>query len=231
MAAWRKLPRSALLAIVLLETTLHCAGARADEGFLIGDSITAAMGEAIGLGGVAHHSVSLRRPTIAEHFARIPKGAVAIMSLGLNDAAIPVKAMGHHIERVIEGALATHERIVWVGPPCVLKSWDVRAKEMDDYLKARLAETPIQYVSLRDKQICQPELRTSDGEHFTQSGYRYVWQKIQRDSTYAATVITPAQLQERARRLAMAWGEPPAPRRNPRREIVLPRRPRRLAKH
>ena len=115
MAGSPVLPRSARLASVLLVASLPYAGARADDGFLIGDSIAAAMGDTIGMGGVAHHSVSLRRTTIAEHFAHIPKGTVAIMSLGLNDAAIPIKAMRHHIERVIEGALATHERIV-LGP-------------------------------------------------------------------------------------------------------------------
>ena len=92
---------------------------------------------------------------------------------------------------MIEGARKTGERIVWVGPPCVLKSWDKRAKEMDDYLRQRLAATSIQYVSLRDPQICQPGMRSRDGEHFTDAGYRYVWQKIQRDSTFAATMELP----------------------------------------
>src|ERR1700682_2415026 len=87
-------------------------------------------------------------------FQHTPKGAVALMTLGLNDAAIPVQAMRKDIETVIEGAQKTGERIVWIGPPCVLKSWDKRAKEMDDYLRQRLASTAIQYVSLRDPQIC-----------------------------------------------------------------------------
>ena len=34
-------------------------------------------------------------------------------------------------------------------------------------------------------------MRTGDGEHFTTAGYRYVWEKIQRDSTYAATIELP----------------------------------------
>jgi hypothetical protein len=161
---------------------------QAAEGFFIGDSIAAAAAQTIGMRGVAHHSVSLRRNAIAPQFQRIPKGAVAIMSLGLNDAAIPVQAMRKDIEMVIEGAQKTGEKIVWIGPPCVLKSWDKRAKEMDDYLRQRLATSSLQYVSLRDPQICKPGLRTHDGEHFTDAGYRYIWQKIQRDSTFAAEV-------------------------------------------
>ena len=135
--------------------------------------------------------MSLRRNAIAPQFQQVPKDAVAVMTLGLNDAAIPVQAMHKDIEVVIEGAQKTGARIVWVGPPCVLKSWDKRAKEMDDYLRQRLAATAIQYVSLRDPQICQPALRSRDGEHFTDAGYRYIWQKIRRDSTFAATVEPP----------------------------------------
>ena len=47
--------------------------------------------------------VSLRRNAIAPQWQRIPKGAVALMTLGLNDAAIPVQAMRKDIETVIEG--------------------------------------------------------------------------------------------------------------------------------
>jgi hypothetical protein len=167
---------------------------QAAEGFFIGDSIAAAAAQTIGMRGAAHHSVSLRRNAIAPQFPRIPKGAVAIMSLGLNDAAIPVQAMRKDIEVVIEGALKTGEKIVWIGPPCVLKSWDKRAKEMDDYLHQRLATTTIQYVSLRDPQICKPGMRSGDGEHFTEAGYRYIWQKIQRDSAFAGSVELPKRV-------------------------------------
>lgn len=162
--------------------------AYAAEGFFIGDSIAAATAQTIGMRGVARHSVSLRRNAVAPQFQQVPKGAVALMSLGLNDAAIPVLAMRKDVEQVIEGALRTGEKVVWIGPPCVLKHWDARAKEMDDYLQQRLATTTIQYVSLRDPQICQPALRAGDGEHFTEAGYRYVWQKIKRDSTFAASI-------------------------------------------
>lgn len=214
----------AILILTHLAMSLAISPARSDQGYFIGDSISAATANTLGMPGAARHSVSLRRNTIAEHFARIPKGAVALMSLGLNDAAIPVQRMRHHIERVIKGALATGERIVWIGPPCVFKNWDVRAKEMDEYLRTRLAGTAIQYVSLRDDNICKPGMRSRDGEHFTISGYRYVWQKIRNDSSYAATIAGPAAV--RTKRVAVAWVEPPSPRRNPRRSLILPRRPR-----
>ena len=183
-----------MVAGALISAMAAAAPGHADEGFFIGDSIAAAAAQTIGMRGVAHHSVSLRRNAIAPQFQHVPKDAVAVMTLGLNDASIPVQAMHKDIEVVIEGAQKTGARIVWVGPPCVLKSWDKRAKEMDDYLRHRLATTAIQYVSLRDPQICQPALRSRDGEHFTDAGYRYIWQKIRRDSTFAATVESPKRI-------------------------------------
>jgi hypothetical protein len=165
--------------------------ARAAEGFVIGDSVAASLAQTIGIRSVATHSVSVRRNaprTIAPQFARLPKGAVTLMLLGLNDAGTPVKGLQADIEWVIAGALRTGEKIVWVGPPCVLKKWDGRARDMDDYLRQRLASTAIQYVSLRDSQICQPAMRTGDGQHFTAAGNRYVWEKIRRESSYAATI-------------------------------------------
>jgi hypothetical protein len=186
----RGLGRGLIAVALLTAMAAHCAVLAAD-GFFIGDSIAADTAQTIGMRGVAHHSVSLRRNAIGPQFQRIPKGAVVLMTLGLNDAAIPVNAMRKDIEIVIDGALKTGERVVWIGPPCVLKSWDKRAREMDDYLRQRLARTSIQYVGLRDAQICQPAMRARDGEHFTDAGYRYVWEKIRRESSFAAEVEAP----------------------------------------
>jgi hypothetical protein len=170
------------------------APARAEDGFVIGDSIAADLAQTVGLKFIAHHSVSLRKAApkkISPQLARLPKGAVVLMGLGLNDAAIPVQGLRADIEWVIDLALKTGEKIVWIGPPCVLKRWDTLAKEMDDYLRRRLASTAIQYVSLRDAEICRPGMRTGDGEHFTIAGYRYLWEKVRRDSSYAASIELP----------------------------------------
>jgi hypothetical protein len=104
-----------------------------------------------------------------------------------------VEQLRSSIGGVIEKALRTGEKFVWIGPPCVLKSWDPRAKAVDDYLRQRLATTTIQYVSMRDPQICRPTLRTPDGAHFTSAGYHYLWQKIQTESTFGAEVEVPGR--------------------------------------
>jgi hypothetical protein len=190
MCTVANLASRALSLLVFLLVCLATAPVYAAEGFVLGDSIGEDMAVAVGLHGAAHHSVSLRRNAIGKQFPYLPKGAIALMSLGLNDAADPVEGMRKEIEVVIEEALRTGAKFVWIGPPCVLHRWDARAKQMDDYLRQRLASTTIQYVSLRDPQICQHGMRSGDGEHFTEAGYRYVWQKIRRDSTFAAEVET-----------------------------------------
>ncbi|MFM9943117.1 MAG: hypothetical protein ACKVP7_26920 [Hyphomicrobiaceae bacterium] len=161
---------------------------------MLGDSIGMGIATTIGLKQVAKRSFSLRRGDIAAQLAALPAGAVGLMSLGLNDAADPVEHLSKSIERIIDTALRTERQLVWLGPPCVLKAWDKRAAELDAFLKQRLATTAIQYVSLRDDKICDAALRTRDGEHFTVPGYRYLWEKIRRDSPLAATIeITPCE--------------------------------------
>ena len=80
------------------------------------------------------------------------------------------------------------------------KSWDNHNEQLDAYLSTRLSSTSIQYVSLRDPKICNGGIRSRDGEHFTEAGYRYVWEKVKRDSTFAALVEPVSATNEAARR-------------------------------
>jgi hypothetical protein len=157
------------------------------EAIVLGDSIGQGIATTIGLKSLAKRSFSLRRGDIGEQLKLVPNDAVALMSLGLNDAADPVEHLTKFIERVVDKAADGNRKTIWIGPPCVLgKAWDVRAEALDAHLKHRLATTAIQYVSLRDKQICSKTLRTGDGEHFTVEGYRYVWEKIKREAPFAS---------------------------------------------
>lgn len=161
----------------------------AAEAVVLGDSIGQGIASTIGLKSVAKRSFSLRRGDIAEQLRHVPDQAVGLMSLGLNDAADPVDHLSKSIERIVETAVGSEKKLVWIGPPCVLgKSWDKRAEALDSYLKERLSQTAIQYVSLRDQSICAPKLRTRDGEHFTVEGYKYLWDKIRRDAPLAASL-------------------------------------------
>ena len=160
----------------------------AAEALVLGDSIGLGLASTIGLKSIARVSLSLRRSDVGAQLKQIPVEAVGLMSIGLNDAADPVEHLSKSIEKIVETATVSQRKLVWIGPPCVTKSWDKRAEALDAYLKQRLEKTSIQYVSLRDTNICAPKLRTRDGEHFTVEGYRYVWDKIKRDAPLAAAL-------------------------------------------
>ena len=178
------------------------AAASAMDALVLGDSIGAGIATTIGLKSVARRSFSLRRGDVGAQLKLIPVDAVGLMSLGLNDAADPVEHLSKSIEKVVETATTSGRHVVWIGPPCVTKAWDKRAEALDAYLKQRLAPTTIQYVSLRDTNICAPKLRTKDGEHFTVEGYRYVWEKIKREAPLAATLEPDACERQKSQSIA-----------------------------
>ena len=183
--------------------------ATAIEALVLGDSIGLGLATTIGLKSIARVSLSLRRSDVGAQLKQIPEEAVGLMSIGLNDAADPVEHLSKSIEKIVETASGTQRKLVWIGPPCVTKAWDKRAEALDAYLKQRLEKTSIQYVSLRDANICAPKLRTRDGEHFTVEGYRYVWDKIKRDAPFAAA-LEPDPC-EKVKAEAVARGRKPAP--------------------
>lgn len=176
------------LALLVLASCGVPPAAKADPGIVIGDSIGNAMASIIGLRSAARTSFSVRRHDLRSQLRRVPKGSIALLSLGLNDGAAPVPHLQPSIERAIKHINASGHRVVWIGPPCVFKRWDNRAQAIDEFLAKRLASTDIQYVSLRDDKICNRRMRTRDGEHFKPSGYRYIWKKIQADSSWAAKI-------------------------------------------
>ncbi len=201
--------------IGFLVSALCVAPARAADAVVLGDSIGQGIATTIGLKSVAKRSFSLRRGDIGEQLKFVPAQAVGLMSLGLNDAADPVEHLSKSIERIVEKALGSEKKLVWIGPPCVLgKSWDKRAEALDAYLKQRLSATSIQYVSLRDASICAPKLRTGDGEHFTADGYKYLWDKIRRDAPLAAALEPDAcerqksEAAYRGRKISLDCGKP-----------------------
>jgi hypothetical protein len=180
--------QASIFASVAIAAILLANPASAAQGFFLGDSIADDTSKTVGVPGAARTGEHLRRGAVIPQFARLPKGSIALMSLGLNDAEDSYKGLIGDIERVINAAEATGEKFVWIGPPCVRKSWDRNNEQLDAYLSTRLAATQIQYVSLRDPQICNGGIRSRDGEHFTEAGYRYVWEKVKRESTFAALV-------------------------------------------
>lgn len=153
--------------------------ALATDVVIVGDSIGEGIATSNGLRSVARRNVSLVRSDVAGELRRIGKGAIAVMSLGLNDAGDPLTRLRKPIEKAITAIEGTGVTVIWLGPPCVLTKLDGKVRDLDGYLQARLAGTPIRYISLRALGVCDKSLRAKDGIHYTFAGYKEIWTRLQ----------------------------------------------------
>lgn len=186
-----------------------------------GDSLGVGIAMASGFENRAANSVSIRAGSAVDQLRKIRPGSTVFMSLGTNDAVGSVKGLEKGIDRIIETANTSRLKLIWIGPPCVSKSWDTRAVELDGILRARLAGTGITYVSMRDPSLCTPSVRSSDGVHFNMEGYRGMWAKAAAASGYQVASVTPAaqpnaQGKKKQRREEVAVHQQEQPRESPR---------------
>jgi hypothetical protein len=77
-------------------------------------------------------------------------------------------------------AAKKHMKLVWIGPPCVHRPWDTRARELDRMLAAKLPPRGVTYVPMRDPAFCTGGLHEPDGVHLKTKGYVYMWDKARR---------------------------------------------------
>jgi hypothetical protein len=171
----RNMKRLALSAGVLLA----CAGsAQATGELVLGDSLGVGVKIASGHAGPARLSQFIRNDQILAQIEQVPTGATAVLVLGTNDSAGSVKGLETNIDNIVRAVESRKINLVWVGPPCVRKSWDKNSRELDALLAARLASTTIKYVSLRsDQALCSGQYTGGDGVHLNLAGYSLVWNK------------------------------------------------------
>jgi hypothetical protein len=157
--------------------------------YVLGDSIGDGMAVTCGLKNLAKISVHIRGPKAIAQMTQTPPGSTVFIVLGTNDAESTIK----NIDKSIDDVVATAERrqfnLIWIGPHCVRKSWDSRARELDGILRVRLAKTQVKYVSMRDQRFCAGNFLEPDGVHLTVSGYRYMWEKARASADFPATAI------------------------------------------
>jgi len=154
--------------------------------YVLGDSIGDGLATTVGLNNLAQIGIHIRGPKALAQIARTPPGATVYVFLGTNDAEGSLKNIDKSIDDVLDAAARRQLTVIWVGPHCVRKEWDIQMGVLDHMLSARLANTAVKYVSTRDAQICSGKFLEPDGVHLTAKGYRYLWAMI------GSAVETPA---------------------------------------
>jgi hypothetical protein len=180
--------RNALLAAGLL---LLPSAAHAEAGRVIGDSIGVGVSWAAKITSTAKNSVSITSGAIMEQLSQAQKGETVFVSLGTNDAvggSLDVKAK---VAAVVAEAEKLGVKLVWIGPPCVLKPWEKYSKELDGILAAELAGKAT-YVSTQGEEFCDAKLHAGEGVHFTMAGYTRMWQKAAGAAGFTSTVVASA---------------------------------------
>lgn len=166
---------------IVLACVLFLAGvasAQAAGELVLGDSLGVGVKLASGHPGPAKLSQFIRNDQILGQINTVPVGATAILVAGTNDSAATVKGLEKNIDAIVRAVESRRIKLVWIGPPCVRKSWDKNARELDAMLTARLASTSIKYVSIRsDAALCSGQFTGGDGVHLNFAGYTLMWNK------------------------------------------------------
>jgi hypothetical protein len=144
--------------------------------------------------GLAKISVHIRGPKALAQIAQTPPGSTAFLVLGTNDAEGSIARLDRSIDDIVRAAEQKNLTLVWLGPPCVRKSWDNRARELDVMLRDRLASTRVRYVSMRDEQMCSGALHEPDGVHLKMKGYAHMWEKANIAAGFAVASAAPADI-------------------------------------
>lgn len=173
--------RAGALAVAVAFSGASAASAAADA-IVIGDSLGVGVSMASGLTRLAKNSVAIRGGGVLGQLNQAAPGSVVFMSLGTNDAVGRVDGLEGDIGRIIRAASGV--KLVWIGPPCVSKSWDTNAQKLDGIIRAQTSGTPVVYVSMRDASMCDRSVRAGDGVHFTMSGYGMMWAKARTIAGY-----------------------------------------------
>ncbi|MGA2126232.1 MAG: hypothetical protein ABSG76_08775 [Xanthobacteraceae bacterium] len=168
----------------------------AASGLVLGDSIGEGVAQASGLKGLARVSVHIRGPRALEQLSAAPAGSTAFLVLGTNDAEGSIANLDRHIDNILQAAARKSIKLVWIGPACVRKPWDSRARQLDGILSARLAARSVQYVSMRDERLCSGSLHEPDGVHLKMKGYAYMWEKARSAAGFPPTVAAKSNAEK-----------------------------------
>jgi hypothetical protein len=189
--------------------------------FVLGDSLGVGVAQVAQVKGLAKISVHIRGPKAIEQLAQIPPGSTAFLVLGTNDANGSIAKLDKSIDDIVAAAEKRNLTLIWLGPPCVRKSWDTRARDLDVILREKLAGTSARYVSMRDEEMCSGAMHEPDGVHLRMKGYAHMWEKACAAAGIEVASITPPKEATGRTRTASA-----APvKKSERIPLPVPRRP------
>ena len=160
-------------------------------GYVLGDSLGVGVAQAAHLKGLARISVHIRGPKALQQFAETPAGSTVFLVLGTNDANGSIAKLDKSIDDIVQAAARKNITLVWMGPPCVRKAWDSRARELDAMLRAKLDSTSVRYVSMRDDEMCSGIFQERDGVHLKSKGYVHMWEKASTAAGFAVASAEP----------------------------------------
>jgi hypothetical protein len=175
------------LAVLPPATPLFAGGT-----YVLGDSIGDGLATTMGFNNLAQIGIHIRGPKALAQIARTPPGSTAYIFLGTNDAEGSLKNIDKSIDDILDAAAQRQLTVVWVGPHCVRKSWDVQGKQLDEILRTHLAKASVKYIGTRDATICSGKFQEPDGVHLTAKGYRYMWAMIDGAGGASTTAVASA---------------------------------------
>jgi hypothetical protein len=155
--------------------------------YVLGDSLGLGVSRAGKLKNLSKISIHIRGRKMQEQIAKTPPGSTVFLVLGTNDAEGSIAKLDKHIDSIVEALEQKNITLVWLGPPCVRKAWDTRARDLDEILQSRFENTPVRYVSMRDEAMCSGAFHERDGVHLKMKGYAHMWERAREASGYTVT--------------------------------------------
>lgn len=186
----RAITNALTAALPALAVSLVPAAALANA-YVLGDSLGVGVAQVSHLKGLARVSVHIRGPKALQQFAQTPPHSTVFLVLGTNDANGSIARLDKSIDDIVHAAERKNITLVWMGPPCVRKSWDSRSRELDAILRQRFENTAVRYVSMRDDELCSGRMQEPDGVHLKIKGYVHMWEKAREAAGFAVASVEP----------------------------------------
>jgi hypothetical protein len=195
MSAMGKFPAIGLGAIASLLPALGICGLTGSAhaaAYVLGDSLGLGVAQASRLKNLSKISIHIRGKKMMEQIAQTPPGSTVFLVLGTNDAEGSLARLDQYIDDIVQAMEKKNITLIWLGPPCVRKTWDTRARELDTMLRNRFENTAVRYVSMRDEEMCSGAFHERDGVHLKMKGYAHMWEKARNATGYMVANADPS---------------------------------------